>query len=180
MPKKSLGGRKLGVFVPIEAVLDLVGDPMNLHPIEIEDEGIDELKQIELEIPKLWLYSTRQDVTTFKEDTFRVRIGFTLAKSTHKLAMSEILAAARARAEKIDHLDWITGPDPRYGFREIKVRKSQVTTPYLVSLKSPNYHVHFLPVNAVYWGTKTNYIGIPTEETIRGALCNVTDRKSVV
>ena len=56
---------------------------MNLHPIEIEDEEIDKLKQIELEIPKLWLYSTRQDATTFKEDTFWVRIGFTLAKSTH-------------------------------------------------------------------------------------------------
>ena len=63
-----------------------------------------------------------------------------------------------------------------YGFGEIEVRESQVTTPYLVSLKSPNYHVHFLPVNAVYWDTKTNYIGIPTEETIRGALCDVTLR----
>ena len=92
-----MGGLKLGAFVLTEAVLDSVGDPMNLHPIEIEDEEIDELKQIELEIPKLWLYSTRQDATTFKEDTFKVRIGFTLAKSTHDLAMSEILAAARAR-----------------------------------------------------------------------------------
>ena len=176
VPKRTLGGRKLGVFVPTEAALDSVGDPMNSHPIEIEDKEIDELRQIELEIPELWLFSTRQDATTFKEDTFWVRIGFTLAKSTHELAMSEILAAARARAEKIDHLDWTTGPDPRYGFGEIEVRESQVTTPYLISLKSPNYHVHFLPVNAVYWGTKTNYIGIPTEETIGGALCNVTPR----
>ena len=109
---------------------------MNLHPIEIEDKETDELKQIELEIPELWVYSTRQDATTFKEDTFWVRIGFTLAKLTHELAMSEILAAARARAEKIDHLDWTTGPDPRYGFGEIKVRESQVTTPYLVSESS--------------------------------------------
>ena len=104
MPKKSLGGRKLGVFVPIEAVLDLVGDPMNLHPIEIEDKEIDKLKQIGLEIPELWLYSTNQDATSFKEDTFWVRIGFTLAKLTHELAMSEILAAVRARAKKIDHI----------------------------------------------------------------------------
>ena len=81
-------------------------------PIEIEDKEIDELKQIELEIPELWLYSTRQDATTFIEDTFWVPIGFTLAKSMHELAMSEILAAARARAKKIDHLDWTTGPDP--------------------------------------------------------------------
>ena len=55
VPKRTLGGRKLGGFVPTEAVLDSVGDPMNLHPIEIEDEKIDELRQIELEIPKLWL-----------------------------------------------------------------------------------------------------------------------------
>ena len=102
----------MGAFVPTEAVLDSVGDPMNLHPIEIEDKEIDELKQIELEIPKLWLYSTRHDATTFKEDTFWVQIGFTLAKLTHELAMSEILAAARARAKKIDHLNWTTGPDP--------------------------------------------------------------------
>ena len=128
-----------GFFVPTEAVLDSVGDPMNPHPIEIEDEEFDELRQIELEIPELWLFCTRQDATTFKEDTFWVWIGFTLAKSTHELAMSEILAAARARAEKIDHLDWTTGPDPRYGFGEIKVQESQVTTPYLISLKSPNY-----------------------------------------
>ena len=100
-----MGGRKLGVFVPTEAVLDSVGDPMNLHPIERENNGIDKLKQIELEIPELWLYSTRQEATTFKEGTSWVRIGFTLAKSTHKLAMSEILAAARAKAKKIDHLD---------------------------------------------------------------------------
>ena len=112
VPKRTLGSRNLGAFVPTEAVLDSVGNPMNLHPIEIENEGIDRLKQIEREIPKLWLYSTRQDATTFKEDTFWVRKGFTLAKLTHELAMSEILAAARARAEKIDHLDWTTGPDP--------------------------------------------------------------------
>ena len=105
VPKRTLGSRKLGVFVPTEVVLDSVGNPMNLHPIEIEDKEIDKLKQIELEIPELWLFSTRQDATTFKEDTFWVRIGFTLAKSTHELAMSEILATARARAEKIDHLD---------------------------------------------------------------------------
>ena len=102
----------MGAFVPTEAVLDSVGDPMNLHPIEIKNKGIDGLKQIELEIPKLWLYSTRQDATTFKVGAFWVRIGFTLAKSTHELAMSEILAVARARAEKIDHLDWTTGPNP--------------------------------------------------------------------
>ena len=66
MPKRTLGGRKLGVFVPTEAALDSVGDPMNPHPIEIEDKEIDELRQIELEIPELWLFSTRQDATTFK------------------------------------------------------------------------------------------------------------------
>ena len=48
MPKRTLGGRKLGALVPTEAVLDSVGNPMNLHPIEIEDKEIDELKQIEL------------------------------------------------------------------------------------------------------------------------------------
>ena len=51
VPKRTLGSQKLGVFVPTEAVLDSVGDPMNLHPIEIKDKEIDELKQIELEIP---------------------------------------------------------------------------------------------------------------------------------
>ena len=59
VPKRTLGGRKLGVFVPTEAVLDSVGNPMNLHSIEIEDKEIDELRQIELEISKLWLFSTR-------------------------------------------------------------------------------------------------------------------------
>ena len=102
----------MGTFVPTEAVLDSVGVPMNLHPVESKNDGIDELKEIELEFPELWLYSTRQEATTFKEGTSWVRIGFTLAKLTHKLAMSKILAAARAKAEKIDHLDWTTGPDP--------------------------------------------------------------------
>ena len=59
VPKRTLGGRKLGVFVPTEAALDLVGNPMNSHPIEIEDEEIDELRQIELEIPELWLFSSQ-------------------------------------------------------------------------------------------------------------------------
>ena len=71
-------------FVPTEAVLDLVGDPMNLYPVESENDSIDELKQIELEIPELWLYSTRHEATTFKEGTSWVRIGFTLAKLTHE------------------------------------------------------------------------------------------------
>ena len=102
----------MGAFVLTEAVLDLVGDPMNLHLVESKDDNMDKLKQIELEIPELWLYSTRQEATTFKEGTSWVQIGFTLAKSTHELAMSEILAAARAKAKKIDHLDWTTGPDP--------------------------------------------------------------------
>ena len=89
-----------------------VGNLMNFHPFESKDNGMDELKQIELKIPELWLYSTRQEATTFKEGTSWVRIEFTLAKSTHKLAMSEILAAARAKAKKIDHLDWTTSPNP--------------------------------------------------------------------
>ena len=99
-------------FVPTEAVLDSVGDPMNLHPVESKNDSIDKLKQIELEIPELWPYSTRQEATTFKEGTSWVQIGFTLIRLTHKLAMSEILAAARAKAEKINHLDWTTSPDP--------------------------------------------------------------------
>ena len=84
VPKRTLGGQKLGAFVPTEAVLDSVGDPMNLHPVESKDDSMDELKQIELEIPELWLYSTRQKATTFKEGTSWVRIGFTLAKLTHE------------------------------------------------------------------------------------------------
>ena len=103
----------MGAFVPTEAFLESVSDPMNLHPVESKD-GMDELKQIELEIPELWLYSTRQEATTFKEGTSWVRIGFTLAKLTHELAMSEILednkqnSTPRTRISRDCGLRWMT------------------------------------------------------------------------
>ena len=90
--------------------------------------------------------------------------------------MSEVLAAARAKVEKVKHQDWTSGPDHRYGFREIEIIDHEVTPELLISLKSPNYTLLYLPKGSSICRTKTTYIGTPTEETICTAIMGTYPR----
>ena len=82
---------------------------------------------LDKELPEIVLICQREDATAKKNGELWVWIGFTLAIPTTNLMMSEVLAAVRAKVEKVKHQDWTSGPDHRYGFGEIEIFDHEVT-----------------------------------------------------